>query len=115
MGNEMLLVVAALMAVFGCVCLVFFFCYLRLWVQALLTNTPVGIGDIVRMRLRGCPPDLLVRAMIALSQRGVKVTAREAEGYYIAAVMRREPVATADELADLIEDIKRNAPDAPRP
>jgi hypothetical protein len=56
---------------------------------------------------------LLVHAMISLSQRGVKVTAREAEGCYLAAAVHGERVATAAELADLLEDVKRNSPDAP--
>jgi uncharacterized protein YqfA (UPF0365 family) len=113
-GNEVIVAVAAVVAFVWVVCLAFFFVYLRLWIQALLTNTPVGIIDIVRMKLRGCPPQVLVHAMISLSQRGVKVTAQEAEGCYLAAVVHGERVATATELADLLEDIKRNVPDAPR-
>lgn len=112
MGKEVILVAAALMVVFFCAWLVFFFFYLRLWIQALLTNTPVGFLDIVRMRLRGCPPALLVQAMIALSQRGVKVSALEAEQYYLATFVRGERIATAGELADLLEAAKRDAPGA---
>ena len=113
-GNEVIVAVAALAIVFWLAFLVFFFAFLRLWVQALLTNTPVGILDILRMRLRGCPPQLVVNAMINLSQRGIKVTAQEAEGYYLAAAVHGERIGTAAELADLLAVIKRNAPDAPR-
>jgi uncharacterized protein YqfA (UPF0365 family) len=112
MGKEVVLVVAALTGVFFCAWLVFFFFFLRLWIQALLTNTPVRLLDIVRMRLSGCPPELLVRAMIALRQRGVKVTALEAEQYYLATFVRGERIATAGELADLLEAAKRDAPGA---
>src|SRR5687768_12325456 len=112
-GNEVIAAVAALGVVFWLAFLAFFFVFLRLWVQALLTNTPVSILDIVRMRLRRCPPQLIVHAMIELSQRGVKVTAQEAEGCYLAAAVHGERIATAAELADLLEDVKRNSPDAP--
>ena len=112
-GNEVIVAFAALGIVLWLAFLAFFFLFLRLWVQALLTNTPVSILDIVRMRLRGCPPQLVVHAMINLAQRGIKVTAQEAESCYLAAVVHGEPVGTATELADLLEDVKRNSPDAP--
>lgn len=109
MGNEVIVSVAALMAVFFVVCLALFFINLRLWIQALLTNTPVSILDIVRMRLRGVPPQLVVHAMIGLSQRGIKVTAQEAEGCYLAARVSGERVETATEFAQLLEVLKRDS------
>ena len=115
MGKEGMLVVAALMTISALAFLLFLFPYVRLWTQALAAHTRLSILDIVRFRLKRCPPELLVHAMISLTQRGVKVTAQEVEGCYLAAVVRGEPVETAAELANLIEDVKRNAPDAPRP
>jgi uncharacterized protein YqfA (UPF0365 family) len=112
-GNEVIVAFAAAGIVVWLVFLAFFFLFARLWLQALLTNTPVSILDIVRMRLRGCPPRLVVYAMIELSQRGVKVTAEEAQGCYLAARVHGERVATAAELANLLEGINRGAPDAP--
>ena len=112
-GDEVILAFAAVGVVIWLAFLALFFLYLRLWLQALLTDTPVSILDIVRMRLRGCPPRLVIHAMIALSQRGIKVTAQEAEGCYLAAAVHGERVSTATELADLLEDVKRNSPDAP--
>jgi uncharacterized protein YqfA (UPF0365 family) len=109
-GEEVIVAVAALATAVFLLFLVTFFFHVRLWLEALLTNTPVGLLDIIRMRLRGCPPRLLVHAMIALSQRGVKVSAREVEGYYLAAVVRGEPVSTADELAGLVAELKRGGP-----
>jgi uncharacterized protein YqfA (UPF0365 family) len=112
-GDDVIVAFAAVGIVVWLVFLAFFFLFARLWLQALLTDTPVGILDIVRMRLRGCPPRLVVHAMIELSQRGVKVTAEEAQGCYLAARVHGERVATAAELANLLEGIKRGAPDAP--
>ena len=101
-------VVATVMILVFLVFLLIFFVHLRLWIQALLTNTPVSFLDIIRMRLRGCPPELLVHAAIALSQRGVRVPGRDMEGYYLAAVMRGERPTTATELVDLVEAIRQN-------
>ena len=86
----------------------------RLWGQALRGNTRVSLLDIIGMKLRGCPPQLIVHAMIALTQRGVKVTAQEAQRYYLAAVSRGERIDTAAELADLIEDARRSDYDSPQ-
>src|SRR5262249_52000691 len=107
-GNEVTIAVAVTMVLFFLVVLAFLFVHLRLWLQALLTNTPAGILDIMRMRLRGCPPQLVVHAMINLHQRGVKVSASDMESYYLAAVVRGEPVRTATELAALVEALRRN-------
>jgi uncharacterized protein YqfA (UPF0365 family) len=69
----------------------------------------VGILDIIRTRLRRCPPRLLVHAMIALSQRGVKVSAAEMEQYYRALAGRGGRPA-APELADAVEAARRDGP-----
>ena len=113
-GNEIIMAAAAVGIVIWLAFLALFFLFFRLWLQALLTDTPVSILDIVRMRLRGCPPRIVLNAIISLSQRGVKVTAREAEDCYLAAVVHGERVATAAELAGLLEDVKRNGSDVPR-
>jgi uncharacterized protein YqfA (UPF0365 family) len=95
-------VVLAVAAVF-CVFLLFLFVHLRLWVQALLTNTPVSIFDIIGMRFRRCPPTLIVHAMIELHQRGIKASVREVEQCYRAARENGTSVDTAGELAILVE------------
>jgi hypothetical protein len=82
--------------------------------MAHLTNTPLSFFEIIGMRLRGCPPGCLVLAMVMLKQRGVKVSAREAEGYYRAALDRGEPVGKFHELVRLIVQIKRDNPAPPQ-
>ena len=113
-GDEVILAAAAVGALIWLAFLAFFLLFGRLWLQAMLTDTPVSILDLVRMRLRGCPPKLVIHAMTDLSRRGIEVTAREAERCYLAAAARGEPVGTAAELADLLAAVKRIAPDAPR-
>lgn len=106
-GNDVVLAVAAVAAaVFGLFLLVFFFT-LRLWVQALLTNTPVSIFGIIGMRLRGTPPKLILHAAIALRQRGEMVTVDEVERCYLAHGIGSGMSAT--ELADLVQE-KRARP-----
>jgi uncharacterized protein YqfA (UPF0365 family) len=106
--TEVAIFVVTTTSVFFVVVNALLFPYVQLRIQAMLTKTPVGFFDIIRMRLRGYPPQLLVRAMITLSLRGVKVSASEMESCYLAAVIRDEPVTTATELAELMEEVKRN-------
>src|SRR5438132_11138205 len=82
-GNEWLLVVAAVAGLVFLVFLVLLFSVLRLWVQSLLTNTPVSVFEIISLRLRRLPATLIVHAAINLAQRGVKVPVREIADCYL--------------------------------
>ena len=99
-GNPVILAVAAVMVLVFLVFLLLFFSVIRLWIQALLTNTPVGIGDIISLRLRRIPPELVVQAAIALLQRGVRVPAREIADCYLKHGAPRDMTAT--QLATLV-------------
>jgi uncharacterized protein YqfA (UPF0365 family) len=101
---------AAVMAAIFLVFLAIFFIHLRLWIQALLTGTPVGIVDILRMRLLNCPPQLIVHAMIDLHQRGVKVPVQDVVGYYLASIKAGDHITSATELADLVEELTQTDP-----
>jgi uncharacterized protein YqfA (UPF0365 family) len=115
MNADPVVVAVAAVAVGAFVLFLFvLFFHLRFWIQARLTDTPLSLFEIIGMRLRGCPPGRLVSAMVVLNLRGVKVSAREAEGYYRAALDRGEPVGTATELVKLIERLKRDNPDPPQ-
>lgn len=105
---EFTLIVAAASMLLFAVTFLLMYVFLRLWIQAILTKTPVNLGEIIRMRIIGCPPELIVRAMIALTQRGVPVNANEMMNCYLAAVERGERVDTPTELAELMEEIKRD-------
>lgn len=107
-ANIMILVIAGVATLVYLVFLILFFSYARLWIQALLTGTRVGIGQIISMRMMGYPPKVIVGAMIALKLRGVRVSSLEMLSCYIAAFKRGERIETANELADLMEAIKRN-------
>jgi uncharacterized protein YqfA (UPF0365 family) len=97
--DPLILAVAATTALVFLVFMLLLFSAVRLWIQALLTHTPVSILEIIGMRLRKTPPQLIVHATIALRQRGVAATARGVESCYLA--FGRDRVATATQLADL--------------
>lgn len=109
-ADPVMLAVAAVMVAVFAVFLVLLFVHLRLWLQALLTNTPVGLFDIIGMRLRRCPPQMVVHAMIELHQRGLKVPVQEVEMCYFAARETGTSVATATELAALVEAARQTKP-----
>ncbi|MCI0703034.1 MAG: flotillin-like FloA family protein [Planctomycetia bacterium] len=112
MNNLIVGGVAAMMVVVFLVFLAIFFIHLRLWIQALLTGTPVSIVDIIRLRLRGFPPELIVHAMIALSQRGIKVPVQDMEAYYLASIKAEDHITSATELAELVEELKQTDPNS---
>jgi uncharacterized protein YqfA (UPF0365 family) len=113
--TQIMLVIAVVMGIVLLVFLLLLLPVVRLKTQALLTNTPVGVADILRMRLRRCPPHLIVHAAIELRQRGVAASVRDIEVCYLATAAGGAPVATASELADLVEEVKRNDLGSPPP
>jgi uncharacterized protein YqfA (UPF0365 family) len=111
-GDPVILAVAAVAVLVFLVFLVLIFSVIRIWIQALLTNTPVSIVEIISLRLRRIPPTLVVHAAITLSQRGVKVPVREIAECYLKHGVGREMTATR--LATLVaaERADSNSPQA---
>lgn len=64
--------------------LFFWFVPVSLWVQALTSGAPVGIGSLVGMRLRKVPPSIIVEARITASKAGLKLTSDQLEAHYLA-------------------------------
>ncbi|MBY0459735.1 MAG: flotillin-like FloA family protein [Gemmataceae bacterium] len=109
--NEVVIAVAAIAVVIFLLFLLAFFWNLRLWIQALLTGVPISLLDIVGMRLRRSPAEVIVHAAIVLRHRGTPVPAAEVERCYLARAFGSG--ISADELADLVEEERRsNPPDA---
>jgi uncharacterized protein YqfA (UPF0365 family) len=111
-GNQVFVVVAAVMALVFFVFLVLFFSVLRLWIQALLTGTPISIVEIIGLRLRRIPPQLIVQAAITLAQRGVKVPTREIVDCYLKHGADRDMNAT--QLATLVVAERADSPNPPQ-
>ena len=111
-GNPVILVVALAMVLVFLVLLLMFLPVIRLWVQALRSGTLVGIGDIIALRLRRVPPELIVHAAIALRQRGVRVPAREIADCYLKHGAPRDMNAT--QLATLVAADRADRAESPR-
>jgi len=82
--NWVLIVIGAVLLLFGIVFLVIFFSFLRLWIQCFLTGARISIWDLIGMKLRNVDYGLIVRQKIALVQAGVKMSTQEMEAHYLA-------------------------------
>lgn len=66
---------------------IFLFLYivpLNLWIRALVAGAPIGIGQLVAMRIRKVPATLVVDALINSTKAGLKVTSNDIETHYLA-------------------------------
>jgi len=66
---------------------IFLFLYivpLNLWITAWVAGAPIGIGQLVAMRIRKVPPSLVVNALINSTKAGLKVTSNDIETHYLA-------------------------------
>lgn len=61
-----------------------FFAYGKLYVRALLSGCPVGLIDLVGMKLRNVNPIVIVDAKIMSHKAGLKINERELETHYLA-------------------------------
>jgi uncharacterized protein YqfA (UPF0365 family) len=82
-NNTVFLAVMAIVVIIA----IFLFLYivpLNLWITAWVAGAPIGIGQLVAMRIRKVPPALVVNAMISSTKAGLKVTANDIETHYLA-------------------------------
>lgn len=73
-------------AFIGLIVLWMFFYYVPvgLWITALFSNVPVGIGSLIGMRFRKVPPAIIVNAMISATKAGLTIKLNEMEAHYMA-------------------------------
>jgi uncharacterized protein YqfA (UPF0365 family) len=112
MQKEITLIVAVVAVLVFLVFLLFFLSLLRLWIQCLLTNTHISIMDLIGMKLRRTPPELIVRTAIMLTQRGVQVRATEIESCYLAS---GGAVTNPIQLATLVVEQRNESRAEPQP
>ena len=74
------------LVVFSVVILWLFFYYvpLGLWITAIFSGVPIGIGALIGMRLRKVPPAVIVNAMISATKAGLTVNRNALEAHYLA-------------------------------
>src|SRR5215471_10858065 len=83
MDQTIFLAIVAVVVIIG----IFLFLYivpLNLWITAWVAGAPIGIGQLVAMRIRKVPPALVVNALINSTKAGLKVSANEIETHYLA-------------------------------
>lgn len=61
-----------------------YFVPVGLWIQALVSGAPVGIGTLVGMRLRKVPPSVIVGARITAAKAGIGISTDQLESHYLA-------------------------------
>ena len=73
-------------AVIGMVILWMFFYYvpIGLWITAMFSGVPIGIGALIGMRLRKVPPTVIVNAMISATKAGLTVNRDALEAHFLA-------------------------------
>jgi uncharacterized protein YqfA (UPF0365 family) len=62
----------------------FYFIPVGLWISALASGVPVGIFNLIAMRLRKVPPSIIVNGMITAYKAGVPVKSDSLEAHYLA-------------------------------
>lgn len=55
-----------------------------LFIQALLSGAPVGIFELIGMRLRGVDPKIIVYSRIAATKAGIQISTNQLETHYLA-------------------------------
>lgn len=61
-----------------------YFIPVALWISALAARVHIGIGEMVGMRLRRVPPNVIVTAQINASKAGVEITTAFLEAHFLA-------------------------------
>ncbi len=86
-GGDRSGLIYGILAVVGIIVFLWLFFWLipvKLWIAAKFTRTPVGILDMVGMRLRRISPYLVVNPLIAAVQAQVSVRRLQLESHYLA-------------------------------
>jgi uncharacterized protein YqfA (UPF0365 family) len=64
--------------------LFFYFVPVGLWITAMFSGVPVGIGNLIGMRLRKVSPGDIVRPLISASKAGLELNIGQMEAHYLA-------------------------------
>jgi uncharacterized protein YqfA (UPF0365 family) len=76
-----------LIAAFAGIVLLFVFLYfvpVNLWITAQFSNVPVGLLELVGMRIRKVPPNVIVNSMITATKAGLQLTTNDLETHFLA-------------------------------
>lgn len=79
------------------------------WMRAFMSGAPVSMVQLIGMRLRGVPPNLIVDSVVTLIHRGQPFSRKlcyEAESLYLT---QRGAIRSPEQLADLVEKQQKAA------
>jgi uncharacterized protein YqfA (UPF0365 family) len=77
----------------------FAFLLARPWLRSFMNGVPVPIVNIVAMRLRGTPVDMVIDALIALRHSGSSATLADVERAY---AVNRGRIFTMQDLVEVV-------------
>lgn len=84
MPNSVLLILFGAAAIFLLIVLVVIFNFIGIWIRARVANAPVGIINMIAMRLRRVPVDLIVDNRITAVKAGINIDTDQLEAHYLA-------------------------------
>ena len=58
--------------------------FFGIWIRARFSGVTVGIGDLIAMRLRGIPNNLIVNNLITAHRSGLNISIKQLESHYLA-------------------------------
>ncbi|MCB2219271.1 MAG: flotillin-like protein FloA [Bacteroidetes bacterium] len=81
--NVFIIIAIGVASLFG-LWIIFYFIPVGLWFTALLSGVRISLIQLVFMRWRKVPPQVIVRSMISATKAGLKVNRDELEAHYLA-------------------------------
>jgi len=84
LGNGFLIVLVGIGAVLALVVFIVLFNFFGLWLRARIANAPVGLLNMVAMRLRKVPVSAIVDTRITAVKAGIEIGADQLEAHYLA-------------------------------
>lgn len=81
--NVILILAIGIGSIFG-LWIIFYFIPVGLWFTALLSDVRISLVQLIFMRWRKVPPQLIVRSMISATKAGLKVNRDELEAHFLA-------------------------------
>jgi uncharacterized protein YqfA (UPF0365 family) len=82
-SNVVVIIVIGLASIFG-LWIIFYFIPVGLWFTALLSGVRISLLQLVLMRWRKVPPQVIVRSLISSTKAGLKLGRDELEAHYLA-------------------------------
>lgn len=85
MGGAAGVIVAIVAIVIALIILFPFLYFFGIYIRAIASRVPISIGNLIGMRLRSIPPNLIVEALIRVVKAGIdEVTTGDLESHYLA-------------------------------